>query len=57
MQEDLISLINLLPVYAQHTTAILMDVNLFHNMQDFAPKYSGGLAKKMRWFDPKDMVL
>ena len=57
MQDDLFPLINLLTVYVQHTTTILMDVNLFHNMQDFAPKCSGGLAKKVRWFDPKDAVL
>ena len=57
MQDDLISLINLLTVYVQHTTTILMDVNLFHSMQDLASKCSGGLAKKMRWFDPKDAVV
>ena len=57
MQDNLIPLISLLTVYVQHTTIILMDVNLFHDMQDIASKCSGGLAKKMRCFDPKDAVL
>ena len=57
MQDELFSPINMLTVYAQQATVILMDVNIFHNMHDFAPKCSGGLAKKVLWFDPKDAVV
>ena len=57
MQDDLIPLINLPAVYALHTTIILVDVNIFHNIHTFASNCSGGLAKKVRWIDPKDAVL
>ena len=40
-----------------NTAIILMDVNIFHNVPDFVPICSGGLAKKVRWFDSKDAVL
>lgn len=46
MQDDLISHIDLLTVYAQYTTIIRMDVNIVHDMQVFAPICSEGLASK-----------
>lgn len=46
MQDDLISHIDLLTVYAQYTTIIRMDVNIVHDMQVFAPICSEGLAPK-----------
>ena len=57
MQDDPISPIILPAVYAPYITIILMYVNIFHNIQDLASKCSGGLAKKVRWFDPKHAVL
>ena len=57
MQQHLFSFINWPTMYAPYTTIIRMDVNIFHNMQDFDPKCSGGLAKKVRRFDSKDAVL
>ena len=57
MQDELISPINMQTVYAKQTTAIRMDVNIFHSMHDFAPKCLGGLAKKVRRFGSKDAVL